>query len=330
MALLGGERTAVTAEHKPPMMQGTIFHERWWLDAACNGYVEEATVKLSGRVVGRLPYLYQRRYGFRFIGLPPLTHVLGPLIDTGPGKPETRLRSCLSIVQGLLEQLPPADSFMHCCEMSPQMVLAFQQCGYLVKPQCNFRLPAGVGLPAVLEQMNFKTRGHIHRAEKDYAISRLSDPARFVHFYRRNMHKTGRTDRVALDRCAPLWEACQARDAGEIIAVHDDAGEPAAMAFIVWDRTSLYYLLATRAPGAASANAANLLVWTAIRRAYERGLAFDFDGVVHAGQMRFFLGFGAQLSSRLIITRSRPLYRAARFLRGRMASARARESELFT
>jgi lipid II:glycine glycyltransferase (peptidoglycan interpeptide bridge formation enzyme) len=92
----------------------------------------------------------------------------------------------------------------------------------------------------------------------------------------------------------------------------------------------LYYLLATRTPDASSANAANLLVWGAIRRAYQRGLAFDFDGIVHAGQMRFFLGFGAQLSSRLIITRARPLYRAARFLRRRMAHSRVRESALFT
>ncbi|HEY7929452.1 MAG TPA: GNAT family N-acetyltransferase [Steroidobacteraceae bacterium] len=314
------------------MMQGTIFQERWWLDAASNGMADEAIVKLAGRVVGRLAYLYQRRYGFRFIGLPPLTHVLGPLIDAGPGKPETRLRTYLSIIQGLLEQLPPADSFMHCCEASPQMVLAFQQCGYLVKPQCNFRLPAGIGLPALLEQMNFKTRGHIHRAEKDYTVSQVSDPSQFVEFYRLNMVRTGRTDRVALDRCAPLWQQCRAREAGEIISVCDRAGSPAAMSFLVWDRASLYYLLATRAPDASSANAANLLVWSAIRRAQERGLAFDFDGIVHSGQLRFFLGFGAQLTSRLIITRTGPLYSAARFLRRRMVHTGARdlESAIFT
>lgn len=312
------------------MMQGMIFHERWWLDAACNGSAREATVRLSGRVVGRLPYCYHRRYGFRFISLPPLTHVLGPLIDAGTGKPETRLRTCLSIVRELLEQLPAADSFMHCCEASAQMVLAFQQCGYLVKPQCNFRLDTACGLPAILEQMNFKTRGHIHRAEKDYRVTRVSDPHEFVRFYRGNMRRTGRTDRIALDRCAPLWEACQARDAGEIIAVCDGTGTAAAMAFLVWDRASLYYLLATRTPDASSANAANLLVWSAICQAQERGLIFDFDGIVHGGQMRFFLGFGARLCSRLIITRTGPLYGAAHFLRGRMAAPRSRESAVFT
>lgn len=312
------------------MMQTMIFHERWWLDAACNGSAREATVKLAGQVVGRLPYRYHRRYGFRFIGLPPLTHVLGPLIDAGAGKPETRLRSCLSIVRELLEQLPPADSFMHCCEASAQMVLAFQQCGYLVKPQCNFRLDTGNGLPGLLEQMSFKTRGHIHRAEKDYTIRRVSDPYEFVRFYRRNMIRTGRTDRIALDRCAPLWEACRARDAGDIVAVCDSTGAPAAMAFLVWDHASLYYLMATRAPDASSANAANLLVWSAIRHAQERGLIFDFDGIVHGGQMRFFLGFGARLCSRLIITRTRPLYGAAHFLRRRMATSRTRESAIYT
>jgi hypothetical protein len=30
--------------------------------------------------------------------------------------------------------------------------------------------------------MNFKTRGLIHRAEKDYTISPVSDPTGFVHW----------------------------------------------------------------------------------------------------------------------------------------------------
>jgi hypothetical protein len=48
--------------------------------------------------------------------------------------------------------------------------------------------------------------------------------------------------------------------------------------------------------------------------------------------LRFFLGFGAQLTSRLIITRTGPLYSAARFLRRRMVHTGARdlESAIFT
>jgi hypothetical protein len=311
-------------------MQGLIFHEHWWLAAASGERVTEATVEQGGRLVGRLPYVCRKRLGFRLIGMPALTHVLGPLVDAGRGKPETQLRTQLTIVRELLEQLPPFDRFMQACESSTALVLAFQQCGFAVKPQCNFRLDCRARLPDLLGLMNFKTRGHIHRAEKDYAVAPVNDPYSFMTFYRSNMAKAKRTDTVELERLPTLLQACREHDAGEIIAVQDREGNPLAMAFLVWDSTALYYLLATRTPDSSSANAANLLVWAAIQRAHERGLSFDFDGIVHAGQMRFFLGFGAQLCSRLIVTRTRALYGAARFVRLQMAPARTRESAIFT
>jgi hypothetical protein len=92
----------------------------------------------------------------------------------------------------------------------------------------------------------------------------------------------------------------------------------------------MYYLLATKLPDPTSAGAANLLLWSAIKRAHQRGLILDLDGIIHAGQMRFFLGFGGQMSSRLIVTRGRPLYHVAHYVRQCIRGRGSTDTSYFT
>src|SRR5262249_46283070 len=127
-----------------------------------------------------------------------------------------------------------------------------------------------------------------------------------------------------------LFTACCERDSGEILVAHTRSGEPAAMVFLVWGAGMMYYLMATRLPGSNSAGAANLLLWAAIKRAHERGLILDLDGVIHDGQMRFFLGFGGQMSYRLIVTRSRSHYDVARYLHQCIRGRRSVDTSCFT
>jgi len=59
----------------------SLFHEPWWLSAATGGHFEEAIVKQGDDVVGRLPYVMQRRGPFYCVRMPPFTHMLGPAIE---------------------------------------------------------------------------------------------------------------------------------------------------------------------------------------------------------------------------------------------------------
>src|SRR5271170_1853960 len=84
----------------------SLFHEPRWLSAATGGHFGEAVVKQGDDVVGRLPYVIKRRGPFYCVRMPPFTHVLGPAIDAGDGKPQTRLQRRISITRSLLAQLP--------------------------------------------------------------------------------------------------------------------------------------------------------------------------------------------------------------------------------
>src|SRR5262249_26373330 len=69
----------------------SLFHQHWWLNAVSNGAFEEAQVTAGTEVVGRLPFVVTRKLGFTQLGMPPYTHVLGPIVTPGSGKFQTQL-----------------------------------------------------------------------------------------------------------------------------------------------------------------------------------------------------------------------------------------------
>ena len=87
-----------------------LFHEPWWLSAATDGTIQETTVTRNGRIVGRLPFILTRRFGFTEISMPAFTHVAGPAVNVGEGKQQTQLIKRLSIVRELIDQMPPFDA----------------------------------------------------------------------------------------------------------------------------------------------------------------------------------------------------------------------------
>jgi hypothetical protein len=313
--------------HSPPATKeapsGLLFHEYWWLSAATKDQFSEVEVKHNGRSVGRLPFVLHRKCGLRIVRMPPYTHLLGPAIDSGDGKSQTRLMKRLSIVRSLIGQLPPFDYFKQAIETSTGDGLAlcdglaFQEYGFQINPQYTFQIEPRYGLDAILSNMHFKVRQHIRRAAEKYTVVTIDDPDKFIDFYIKNLRRAGRRSYVRFDNFPALYSSCRARNCGEILAAVDKNDNPVAMNYLVWDSIRMYYLLSTRTSEISDDNgSASLLIWSGIGKAHERGLVFDFDGVSTRGIARFYQGFGGQIKTRQIITASRFRYRMLRHLNG--------------
>jgi hypothetical protein len=87
------------------------------------------------------------------------------------------------------------------------------------------------------------------------------------------------------------------------------------MVYLVWSRTTMYYLLSTRRHDPADNGSINMLLWSAVKYGHERGLIFDLDGVYSRGAARFLSGFGGQIKTRLIVSRSGSVYGAWQYLK---------------
>ena len=317
-----------------PALKGLLFHEPWWLSAVTDGRYREAIVTQGSEVVGRLPYVTMRRGPFHISRMPPFTHLLGPIVDAGPGKPQTRLARRLSITRSLIDQLPSVTFLTQHFDpsiddgLAAADGLAFQDRGFQIAPQYTFEINCRESLDDIWKGMHFKSRQHIRRAEEKFSVCSVDEPKHFVEFYLDNIKLSARTNRIDFECFPALFSECRTRGAGEIIGAFDSNGEPIAMAYLVWGHGVMYYLLSTRAPNNMNDNGSiNLLLWTAIKRAHQHGLIFDLDGIYSSGTARFLSGFGGLIKTRLVVRRSRLAYRALQVLKARYLKD---DTELFS
>src|SRR5271166_490225 len=241
------KQSAAPSNSLPPT-EGLLFHEPWWLSAASGGAWLEANVTSpDGRVVGRLPFIVKRKFGFTAIRMPPFTNLLGPVVDQGAGKMQTQIARRLSLVGELLDRLPRFDSFKMVLKSDGPDGLAFQDRGFAVAPHYNFRIDWRADVQEIWKEMHIKLRQHIRRAEEKFTVVSVNTPERFVEFYDSTLKSQGRTNYHNFATFPDLFREARSRGAGEILCASWPDGRPAAMTFLAWDRGRTYYVLSMRA-----------------------------------------------------------------------------------
>lgn len=299
----------------------SLFHENWWLEAVTAGRFSEVEVREGDYLAGRLPFLVVKKNGLRHLRMPDFTHLLGPVVNSGNGKLQTRMMNRLSTVGSLMKRLPPVDSFKLVADpladdgLAAVDVLAFQSHGFQVGHQCTFHLDCRGDLKILQAGMESRVRQNIRRAQERLTVETIDDPDRFVAFYMENLIKTNRKSYLPFNQFPVLFSECRARNCGLVLAAMQPSGVPVAMTFIVWDSDTMYYLLTTRAPNEKDNGSVSLLIWSAIQHAHDLGLTFDLDGVTTPGTARFLSGFGGAPRMRHVITAGRSFYNVVQSLK---------------
>lgn len=302
------------SDKRQNLPKASLFHEYWWLDAVTAGRFSEVEVRRGDYLVGRLPFSLIKRNGLRHLCMPDFTHLLGPLVNSGEGKLQTRMMNRLSTVGSLIKRLPLFDSLRVVTDpladdgLTAVDAIAFQSHGFQVSHQFTFHLDCRVDLKILRAGMESRVRQNIRRAQERFTIETIDDPARFIAFYLENLTKINRKSYMPFNQFPVLFSECQARNCGLVLAAMQPGGVPVAMTFIVWDSDTMYYLLTTRAPNEKDNGSVSLLIWSAMQRAHDLGLTFDLDGVTTAGTARFLSGFGGAPRIRHVVTGGGSLY----------------------
>jgi lipid II:glycine glycyltransferase (peptidoglycan interpeptide bridge formation enzyme) len=185
--------------------------------------------------------------------------------------------------------------------------LAFQEHNFAVSTQYTFEIDCRRDSDEMWAALYLKTRQHIRRAEREYAVREVRDPKNFIEFYLRNLKAAGRVNRIDFSRFCALFSEASTRESATILAAFlNDV--PVAMTFLVWGHGTMYYLLSTRAVDGQDHGAVSLLIWNAMLRAHERGMILDLDGVYTGGTVRFLSNFGGAIKARIIVRKSRMPY----------------------
>jgi hypothetical protein len=286
---------------RPSALTPTVFHEPWWLEAATAGAYQCVECSEGGNAVGRMPYLIRKKYGLPCGVMPDLTHFLGPAIDEGEGKEQSRFSRRTAITKELIAQLPKTSLFEIKCHRGMTDAIAFQEMNFRCTVQFTHEI-----LPQteddVWKGLYDRRRGAIRRGLKMHDLVLMDDPEEFARFYESNLDErdlTNNMERAALRR---VLSAALERGRGTMRGARDGSGALVAAIFCPRDFAATYFLLTSRKKESEN-GAICALIWEEIRAAMARGHSFDFDGILHAGMAQFFAGFSGHVTPRFVVRR---------------------------
>ena len=95
-----------------------------------------------------------------------------------------------------------------------------------------------------------------------------------------------------------LWERlcneCYRRKQGKMMCFKDNLNNILSVLFLVWDEKSMYQLLGGSMPEFQKLETYKALIWKAILKSREVGLAYDFEGSMIKNISRSFRRFGGE------------------------------------
>jgi Acetyltransferase (GNAT) domain len=270
-----------------------VFSQPWYLDACAEGGSWDVVLaEEKGRVVASLPYFVKQKGPFRYVTMPPFVKWLGPYV-----LPEYRgrLPKEHELLQSLMAQLPALAAFKQNFYPTATNWLPFYWEKYCQTTFYTYRLHQLRDLQHVEAGLGAGIRRDIR-----FARSRV----RVVHdlpldeFYRVNLLSFSRQGLPAPYSAAQFRRfdaALAAAQARQLFFAVDEQGRVHSVAYLIWDATTAYFLLAGDDPALRASGAGVLLAWECIRYASEvlRLDCFDFEGSMLPGVERIRVRFGA-------------------------------------
>ena len=272
----------------------TIFTEPWWLDAVAPGAWGEAVVEKGGRVAARMPWTKRRRRGMTLLVAPPLTRTLGPWLRPETGRTTSRLEREKDLMSALIDALPPFDYFEQNFHPSITNWLPFHWRGFEETTRYTYVLPDLSDLDAVWAGTRRNVRTDVRKARKRLTVRDDLGLDAFLRVHEMTFARQRMAMPYGRDLVARLDAACAARGRRRILSAVDETGAVHAVAYLVWDATSAYYLMGGADPELRNSGAGSLVVWEAIRFAATVAPQFDFEGSMLEPVERFFRAFGAE------------------------------------
>ncbi len=301
-----------------------MFHQPWWLNAVSGGNWNEVTVTSNGAVIARLPYVAKRILGVPGIGMPPLTHVLGPQLPLCRGGVEGRFSQRRALLTELISRLPPHKYFNQTCDSSVTDTLPFYGLGYDSAVKYSLRMPLNESPEEMLRGMRKQIRYDIRKAEQALTVHHDLDIDAFCHFYNvctqanNKVWWSQRFARQADTLKKRVYEACIRENAGCLLAARDGAGVLRAAIMLVWGDGVMYYLLTAHDARPEGAGSVKLLLWEGLKLAQQFGMEFDFHGLPRPGAINILTGFGARVVNRIAVTKMPPALYLAREVASRL------------
>lgn len=270
-----------------------VFAQPWYLDACADGGAWDVVLaEEKGSVVAALPFFYKQKGPFRYATMPPFVKWLGPYLLPGF---RGQLPKEHALMQALIAQLPAFAAFKQNFYPTVTNWLPFYWQQFRQTTYYTYRLHQLRDLERVEQGLGTGIRRDIRLARQRV---RVVHNLPLDELYRVNMLSFRRQELPAPYSMAQLRRldaALATAGQRQLFFAVDEQGRVHSVAYLIWDATTAYFLLAGDDPTLRASGAGVLLAWECIRYASEMlGLdCFDFEGSMLPGVERIRVRFGA-------------------------------------
>ena len=277
--------------------RGTVFHKSFWLKASGTKIVIYGYFK-KGELHAGIALPHRVKFGIRAASPSLLTPYSGVLLKTSEGKYVTRLSAEKEATQKIAQKLKGDQHFVHL--MYPPGVVDIQPFlweGFSPNIMYTYIIQLDKSLEEIWNDMDFETRHHIRKAEKDgIVINKSDDFNQTLNIIEKTNMRRNRNVRSELEVFNAYNEVVARRSQCKSFLAQDKNGDYIAVAYIVWDNRRSYNILSGYDSEKKHHGALTLALWKAIEFSkQELGLEeFDFVGSMIPRIERFFRGFGGQ------------------------------------
>lgn len=285
--------------------QGSIFCRSWWLDAVCPGQYEILVLRKGPRILAGMPMHRIRKFGFKAIHMPPLTHSLGVLFPPPVSDNyEKNFSTEMDILRILVKAIPKVSYFNMYAHYNITNWLPFYWAGYRQTTCYSYVLYDLNDLEMVFGRFAHSKRKNIKKAARMLEVKENLPAKEFYANHKLTLSKQGRSISYSSSLFYRLYEATHQRNAGKTWYTVDRDGNLHAAIFVVFDSKSAYYLISTIDPEFRNSGASTLLIKRAIEYLAPFTQRFDFEGSMIEGVENSFRRFGARQIPYFAITRS--------------------------
>jgi hypothetical protein len=278
--------------------QGSIFAQRWWLEAVAPAY-EILEIKKSEGIQAAWPIVSRKSDGTKHVCMPVLTQKLGILFAPSNARPveeqSTNQKLTTELIEQSMERLGDTASFYQHFHENFTDWLPFYWRGYSQTVRYTYVLEDISDPAALWNGMRTNHRRDIRRAGRlGIRIEDNLEMARFLELNRKTFTRQGKQAPVSDELIWRLDRACCANAGRKIFAGVDSQGRVHAAVYIAWADNTAYYVMAGSEPDLRESGAPLLALWEAIIFASSVVKRFDFEGSMIPQIERVFRGFGAK------------------------------------
>lgn len=298
-----------------------VFFQPWYLDAVCNDSWEVVMIEKNNQILAVLPYFLKSKWQQQYVAMPPLCKMLGPYIL----QEFRNTKNEIEFYKKLITALPPnLKGFEQDCNYTFQNWLPFFWVGFRQTTRYSYQL--NINDLAVTYQNfypDFKNQ-KIPKAATATQIQIIQAHensgdllAVFFDIHHKSFVRQNLPEPFSFSFLKNLDAALSKNQARAIFFAKDRSNNTIhSVAYLIWDKTTAWYLLAGDDPELRQSGAGILVAWEAMRftRNQLNINQFDFAGSMIPSVERVRRQFGATPKPYFRIAKEwSPLWRWGKF-----------------